>query len=131
MTWWLGLDRIVQRVIIAGALVCAIVALSLLVGYCSSREEVARARHDATVADRQAGLGADAAKTTAGQVQAEADNAAQTGRNREEIMNAPNASETAGAAGDAGLRALCRRVSYRDSERCAELRRADRADASR
>jgi hypothetical protein len=131
MNWFLGLDTAVRRVIVISTIVLALVLVGLTVGYCNARGDAAKARGEGRVADAQAGLGADAAKTTAGQVQAEADNAAQTGRNREDILNAGNAKDSAGAAGDAGLRALCGRVSYRDSQRCVELRRADRADAAR
>lgn len=131
MNWFLGLDAVVRRAITIVGLALLLVVVGLTVGYCSQADRVARAKFEGRVADTQAGLGADAATTTAGQVQAEADNAAQTGRNREDILNAENANQSAGDAGDRGLRAVCRRVSYRDSERCVELRRADRADASR
>jgi hypothetical protein len=131
VNWFLGLDAVVRRAITIVGLALLLVVVGLTVGYCSQADRVARAKFEGRVADTQAGLGADAATTTAGQVQAEADNAAQTGRNREDILNAENANQSAGDAGDRGLRAVCRRVSYRDSERCVELRRADRADASR
>ncbi len=130
MNWFRGLDAVVQRAIAIGSLVLALVVVGLVVGYCSQRDATARAKFEGRVADTQAGLGAEASKTTAGQVQAEADNAAQTGRNREEILNAENANQSAGDAGDRGLRSLCERLRYRDSLRCVELRRADRADAS-
>jgi hypothetical protein len=131
VNWFRNLDTVVRRVIVLSVLGLLLVVIGLLVGWCQSQDDVARAEFDGRVADSQAGLGSEAAKTTAGQTQAEANNAAQTGRNREDILNAENANDSAGAAGDAGLRALCQRVSYRDSVRCAELRRADRADASR
>jgi hypothetical protein len=131
VNWFLGLDAVVRRVVVLVGLGLLLIVVGLTVGYCSEREATARAKFEGRVADTQAGLGAAAATTTAGQVQAEADNAAQTGRNREDIFNAENAHQSAGDAGDAGLRALCRRVSYRDGERCVELQRADRADASR
>ena len=131
MNWFLGLDAIVRRVIVLTLIALALIVVGLTVGYCSQREAMGRAKFEGRVSDTQAGLGADAAKTTAGQVQAEADNAAQTGRNREDILDAENAKDSAGDAGSRGLRAVCSRVSYRDSERCVELRRADRADASR
>lgn len=130
MNWFLGLDTVVRRVIVLAVIGLLLVVVGLTVGYCSQADRVARAKFEGRVADTQAGLGADSATTTAGQVQAEADNAAQTGRNREDILNAENADQSAGDAGDRGLRGICRRVQYRDSVRCVELRRADRADAS-
>lgn len=131
MNWFRGLDAVVQRALAIGSLVLALVVVGLVVGYCSQRDATARAKFEGRVAETQAGLGAEAAATTAGQVQDEADNAAQTGRNREDILSAENANQPAGDAGDRGLRGVCGRVSYRDSERCVELRRADRADPSR
>lgn len=128
--WWRGLDAVVRRVIVLTLIGLLLVVIGLAVGWCNANKDAARARFDGKVAGTQAELGADAATTTAGQVQAEADNAAQTGRNREDILDAENANDSAGDAGDRGLRALCERVRYRDSERCVELRRADRADAS-
>ncbi len=130
MKWFLALDTVVRRTIVVALIGLLLVVIGLTVGWCSQREQVARANFDKGVAGAQANLGADAATTTAGQVQAEADNAAQTGRNREDILDAENANDSAGDAGDRGLRALCERVRYRDSVRCVELRRADRADAS-
>ena len=117
-----------KTILIAVVIVLCLVAVFSTRAACTSG---ALTRFNGRVADSQAGLGADAAKTTAGQVQAEADNAAQTGRNREVILDAENANDSAGDAGDRGLRALCERVRYRDSVRCVELRRADRPDAPR
>jgi hypothetical protein len=131
VNWFLGLDAVVRRVVVLVGLGLLLIVVGLTVGYCSERDATARAKFEGRVAETQAGLGAAAATTTAGQVQAEAENAAQTGRNREDILNAENATDSAGDAGDRGLRALCERMRYRDSERCAELRRANRADASR
>ena len=131
MKWFRGLDAVVQRALAIGSLVLALVVVGLVVGYCSQRDATARAKFEGRVAATQAGLGAEAAATTAGQVQEEADNAAQTGRNREDILSAENATDSAGDAGDRGLRGVCGRVSYRESERCVALRRADRADPSR
>lgn len=130
MNWFRNLDTVVRRVIVLGVVACLLIVIGLTVGWCSRREEVARAGFDRNVAGAQAGQGEKAATITAGQVQTEADNAAQTGRNREDILDAENANDSAGDAGDRGLRALCDRMRYRDSERCAELRRADRANAS-
>lgn len=129
--WWTALDATAKRIVGFMALFCVLACALFALALCNARQDAAKAQGEGRVAEAQAGLGADAAKTTAGQVQAEADNAAQTGRNREEIMNAPNASETAGAAGDAGLRALCQRVQYRGSQRCAELLGNDRPNPSR
>lgn len=130
MTWFTVLDTVVRRVIVIGVIVCALIVTGVTVGWCSRRDDVARERFGATVAERQAELGQSAAQTTADQTKAEADNAAQTGRNRTEIMNAPNASETAGDAGNVGIGSLCRRVQYRDTPRCVELRRLDRSNAA-
>jgi hypothetical protein len=131
VNWFLGLDAIVRRAIVLTTIAMALIVVGLSVGYCNAAKDTARAKFEGRVAGTQAGLGAEAATTTAGQVQAEADNAAQTGRNREDILNAENATDSAGDAGDRGLRVICSRMRYRDSERCVELRRADRADASR
>lgn len=131
MPFWKAMDTTARRIVGLGVLVCVLIVLALTLGWCNAREEAARAQGEGRVADAQAGLGSDAAEITAGQTQAEADNAAQTGRNREDILNAENANENAGAAGDAGLRALCQRVQYRGSQRCVELLGPNRPDASR
>lgn len=130
MTWFMGLDTIVRRVAVIGAIVCLLIVVGVAVGWCSQRGNVARAKFGSTVAERQAELGSDAAQTTARVTDAESQSAAQTARNTEEISRAENANETAGDAGNVGLRALCKRMLYHDSHRCVELRRLDRANAA-
>lgn len=131
MMFWKTMDATARRIVGLGVLACVLIALVLTLGWCNSSRDAAKARGEGRVADAQAGLGSDAAEITAGQTQAEAENAARTGRNREDILNAENANENAGAAGDAGLRALCQRVQYRGSQRCIELLGPNRPDASR
>lgn len=130
MSWFMGLDAIVRRVIVIGLIVCALIAFGLTVGWCSRRDDVAREKFGSTVAERQAELGQSAAQTTARVTDAESQNAGQTARNAEDISRAENANETAGDAGNVGISGLCRRVQYRDTPRCVELRRLDRANAA-
>lgn len=94
------------------------------------REAAARARAGEIFAGAQ-GRSSDAATGAVAELGERNLDRAELGRqNREDILNAPNAGDDAGAAGDAGLRALCLRDSYRDSPRCVRLRAQDTAPAS-
>lgn len=131
MPFWKALTDAGKRLVAISLTVLLLVLIVVGLSYCHERRKAQTAKANERVADAQATLGADAAITTADQVAAESENAGQTAKNREDILRAENANETAGDAGDRGLRVLCERVQYRNSERCIELRRADRADAPR
>jgi hypothetical protein len=67
----------------------------------------------------------------AGQGQRDMDRQVREQETRDDILSAPDAGASAGAAGDAGLAGLCRRAVYRDHPRCAGLRGPDPAPAAR
>jgi hypothetical protein len=110
---------------LAGIIIVCLVFLS----WCNARERAATADAEKRVATAQANAGANAAAISDEQAADELAGADVTARNREDIQGAENANDTAGAAGDAGLRALCGRVQYYDSQRCAQLRLDDRSNA--
>lgn len=65
---------------------------------------------------------ADAIATTGNTAAGERASEEMTRANDKEIRNAPGANDPVNpAARDAGLRSLCRRPAYRDSERCRLL----------
>lgn len=104
------------------AAVIALVVLTIFVlGRCSRQDEVKRAATEAEIAQAQAGLGKEALDKQGALTEAESENAAQTEKNRHDIEGASNAKDSAGDAGDRGLRALCGRMQYRDDPRCAGL----------
>ena len=87
-----------------------------------ARAEMARA------SDRSARAALEA---MAGQGQRDMDRQVREQETRDDILSAPDAGASAGAAGDAGLAGLCRRAVYRDHPRCAGLRGPDPAPAAR
>lgn len=120
-----------NRIAIYAAIAAALIIALLVVGYCSQRREAATARSEGRVATGQATAAKGAVETTDGQLKAETTNRDLEARNRQDILNAENADQAAGDAGDAGLRAICRRVQYRTDLRCVELLGPYRPDATR
>jgi len=108
-----------------------LVAVLLVVGQCNSRNKLRASVANQEVAEAQAGLGQSAAEKTAEVTDLERQSAQTERANREAIQNAGNANETAGEAGDRGRAALCRRVQYRDTPQCAQLRQPDRSNPPR
>jgi hypothetical protein len=131
MIWWSALDGFMRKVVALSVLALILVLILFTVSFCHQRDKAARSSAENRTSQAQAGLGSDAAIITDAQTKAESENASITTRNRDDILNADNAHENAGDAGDAGLRSVCNRVLYRDSPRCVELRRTDRANAAR
>lgn len=131
MIWWKSLDTLMKRVVSLSVLALIMVLILFAASLCHQKDKAARATAENRTSQAQAGLGSDAAVITDAQTKAESENASVTTRNRDDILNADNAHENAGDAGDAGLRSICNRVLYRDSPRCVELRRTDRANAAR
>lgn len=122
-------------------IVSAVVALllALLVGCGLWREESRlRAEQAARVAKAGAVVAAGGERASQAAVEAvaslgekEVAVAATDRENRDAILSKLDAKVDAGAAGDAGLRGLCRRPVYRDHPRCAGLRQPGSAPASR
>ena len=114
-----GLTQFLTRVVLGIALVLIIVALTL--GYCSQRGKAKRSATEAEIAQAQAGLGREALDKEGAISASERENAAQTEKNRQDIEGATNAKDSAGDAGERGLRHLCARMQYRSDPRCARL----------
>lgn len=93
--------------------------------------EAARQRAGAEVARASDQASRAALEAVAGQGQRETDRQVREQETRDDILSAPDAGASAGAAGDAGLAGLCRRAVYRDHPRCAGLRGPDSAPAAR
>lgn len=116
-----GLSDTPTKILSAITLVIVLVVLVLTLGYCSQREKAKRSATDAEIAQAQAGLGREALDKEGSINTSERENAAQTAKNRQDIEGATNAKDSAGDAGERGLRALCQRVQYRSDPRCAGL----------
>lgn len=116
-----GLSDTLTKILSAITLVIVMVVLVLTVGYCSQREKAKRSATQAEIAQAQGGLGREALDKEGAINTSERENAAQTEKNRQDIEGATNAKDSAGDAGERGLRALCQRVQYRSDPRCAGL----------
>lgn len=97
---------------------CFVMAFWLALGW---HNRASRSAAEGKVATAQANAAGTAVIVSDGQNQAEVASRETEAANREDILNAPNASETAGDAGLRGMRSLCGRVQYRSDPRCAGL----------
>lgn len=102
----------IRWAMLAGAVALLIVAV-LTLSYCSERERAGRAKHETKVATTQADVGHDANARAFQQQQSEADGAARTQANADNIMKAENADHSAGEAGRRGQLAYCERQRVR------------------
>lgn len=112
------------RQAVAGFVILGLVALVcwfVLIKPGQDRRRAAEAEAGAAVAGGTAKAAQDAQGVVIGNAARERATDDQTRANRDEILKAPDAGVSAGAAGDAGLRGLCKRPSLRDSGRCREL----------
>ena len=111
----------VRNVIIAACV--ATVLLLVALGWLQySRSKATQARVDAAQTSAVVESAKDAIATQGAASGREQASEALTQKNSEEIRNAEGANVKAGAGvNDAGLRSLCRRSAYRDSERCRLL----------
>lgn len=117
------MKRLLQLATNPAVWVTGLLLLILLLSFawCESDKRRKAAVAEGRVAESQADLGRKAAETSDRQAGNEAENRKLDAENRDDIMGADNAKEDAGDAGERGLRALCRRVQYRDDPRCARL----------
>lgn len=110
----------------AWATVALCALLLLIIGLCSVQSHQAnKARQraaEAAQAARNASASEQLARDAIGQSEASAGREAaitdQTGRNRDAILSAPDAGNTAGDTGRTGLERLCQRAAYRDDPAC-------------
>lgn len=105
------------------ALIVLVTIPALLVRSCDKhRSLAAQSRVDEGQKGALANSAADAVATVGNDAERVAESEALTRSNEEEIRNAPGANAPVNpAARDAGLRSLCRRAAYRDSQRCRML----------
>lgn len=100
-------------------------------GAAARAREAARQRAGAELAQASDQATRAALEALARQGARETDRQVREQETRDDILSAPDAGASAGAAGDAGLAGLCRRALYRDHPRCAGLRRPDPAATAR
>lgn len=100
-------------------------------GTAAKAREAAGQRAGAILAEASDRTSRAALEAVAGQGQRETDRQILEQETRDDILSAPDAGASAGAAGDAGLAGLCQRAVYRDHPRCAGLHRPNSAPASR
>jgi len=104
-------------------LVAIVTVPALLVRSCDKhRSLAAQSRVDEGQKGALANSAADAVAVVGNAADREASSEALTRSNEQEIRNAKGSNAPVDpAARDAGLRSLCRRAAYRDSERCRLL----------
>jgi len=110
--------RTIALLIVSALVVVMVLATCAVV----SRRDASERAVEGKVTSAQASAAGTASAVSDGQNQAETASRETEAKNREEILNAPNASETAGDAGNRGLLALCQRVQYQSDPRCVGLR---------
>lgn len=122
-------DRLFKRIVAAMTLIAVLCFVAFGVSYCHQRNVTQRAQ----IGERMARGESNAANAATGAVidyaERQADRDATTRNNRDAIQAAPNSNDPAGAAGDAGIRGLCERASFRNDPVCLRLK--DTASVSR
>lgn len=122
MNWFKSMDTIVRRVIVISVIMLAIVLIGLTVGLCSARDKASMADANTRIAEGQTNASNAATAAVADYADRQTDRAETERKNRDEILSAPNAGDSAGPAGDAGLRVLCERAAYRSDPVCLRLK---------
>ncbi|MFN4289044.1 MAG: hypothetical protein ACK4E3_11170 [Brevundimonas sp.] len=110
----------------AWATVALCALLLIIIALCAvdhrARQSERQRAAEAAQAASSASAGETLARDAIGQSEASASREAaitdQTGRNRDAILSAPDAGNTAGDAGRTGLERLCQRAAYRDDPAC-------------
>jgi len=118
------MTRLTARLIGLAVLVALVLGVVTLGPAACSKIRSLRAQNRVTQGQLTAAgeSGADAVTTTGNVSAAERSPEDLTRTNEKEIRNAPGANDAVNpAVRDAGLRSLCRRSAYRDSERCRLL----------
>ncbi|WP_271066414.1 hypothetical protein [Caulobacter sp. NIBR1757] len=124
-------------IVVLTVLLAALVAGGLVwngwrdAGAQARAREAARQRAGVEIARASDQSSRAALEAMAGQGQRDMDRQVREQETRDDILSAPDAGASAGAAGDVGLAGLCRRAVYRDHPRCAGLRGTDPAPAAR
>jgi hypothetical protein len=113
-----------RLIAIVVGVILLIVAVSLFVRSCDTRRsKAAQARLEHAQSAAQQNSAADAVNTISRSGEAQAASEEMTRQNEREIRNAQGADAAVDpAVRDAGIRSLCKRAAYRDSERCRLLK---------
>jgi hypothetical protein len=121
----MGDQPVTRTILIAVAIVVAIVVAIALLGPAACnrlRSQGVQHRLDEGQTAALANSAADAIATQGAAAVREQKSEELTRSNEKEIRNAEGANDAVNpAVRDAGLRSLCRRAAYRDSERCRML----------
>ncbi len=99
------------------------------VSYCHQTDKARRAQISERMTRGESNATNAATSAVLEYSERQSDRDATTRANNDAIQAAPNSRDTAGAAGDAGLRGLCDRPSYRNDPVCLRLK--DSAATSR
>ncbi len=121
MTWLLGIGAFAKRIPWqVWAAISLVVGTAAFMTQCQkSRNEDAQAKVDRSQADAFTNSAADAVNAQGAANAREAESDALTRSNERTIRDAQGSTDKVNpAVRDAGLDSLCRRPSYRDSERC-------------
>ncbi len=117
-----ALDRTATRIVTIGGIIVALSLLGFGASYCHQRNVTERARIDGRVSEGETRAADAATGAVADYADRQADRVEIDRRNRDEILSAPNADDSAGDAGDVGLRVLCDRPAYRSDPICLRLK---------
>lgn len=118
MTWFLSLDKAVQRVISWFTLVILVILALFALSTCHNIKQAQERRAENRVADAQA-KAAEKAIDTQAQATKDAEAVDATTRNNQrDILNADNAKQDAGDAGRILRDGLCARRVYADHPSC-------------
>jgi ABC-type protease/lipase transport system fused ATPase/permease subunit len=121
---WKFSDLTARTVFFIAGVVVLILAAAFTVRSCDKRHsQAAQSRLDAAQGGAQANSAADAVNTVAASGEAQAASEELTRQNEKEIRDAKGSDAAVDpAVRDAGIRSLCKRSAYRDSERCKLLK---------
>lgn len=122
-------DRLFIRIASIMALIAALCFIGFGLSYCHQRNVTKRAQISERMARGETSAANAATSAVLEYSERQSDRDATTRANNDAIQAAPNSRDTAGAAGDAGLRGLCDRPSYRNDPVCLRLK--DSAATSR
>lgn len=122
-------DRLFIRIASIMALIAALCFVGFGLSYCHQRNVTKRAQISERMARGETSAANAATSAVLEYSDRQSDRDATTRANNDAIQAAPNSRDTAGAAGDAGLRGLCDRPSYRNDPVCLRLK--DSAATSR
>jgi hypothetical protein len=118
----------ISRTLVLIAVIALLVIAIIIVGPAACnriRSQSAQHRLDQGQGEALANSAADAVKTQGEANRREGESEALSRANEKDIRNAQGANDPVNPdANAAGLRALCRRAAYRDSERCRLLQPA-------